>query len=215
MFSTLKRVALVAALVAASALVPAQANAADGCGAGWYKYGDGYLTKDQKWAAGTRNAWTYHSGRVRFCTENDTFNDDERRRALIGYPQSSYPFESWIIKNGTFSSFCVTQTVRIHMSGIKTSSSWSLGGSASKDGVGVSFSYSSSSDSLTVSVPGARVCGAANRQLIARTSGIVATAQNESGKIEWVELVTKLSGSYTSSGTKIGFNHTVTERDYS
>jgi len=55
---------------------------------------DGYLTKDQKWAAGTRNAWTYHSGRVRYCTENDTFNDDERRRALIGYPQSSYPFES-------------------------------------------------------------------------------------------------------------------------
>jgi len=59
------------------------------------------------------------------------------------------------------------------------------------------------------------VCGADNSQIIARTSGIIATAQNESGKIEWVELVTNLSGSYTSSGTKIGFSHTITERDYS
>jgi hypothetical protein len=215
MLSTLKRIGMVATLLVASALVPAQAYASDGCGSGWYKYGDGYLTKDQKWTAGSRNAWTYHSGRVRYCTENDTFNDDERRRALIGYPQSSYPFESWIIKNGTFRSFCVKQTVRVHMSGIKTSQSWSLGGSVSKDGPGINASYSATYDTLTVTVPGARVCGAASHQLIARTSGIVATAQNESGRIDWVDLITTISGSYTSNGTRIGFSHTVSERDYS
>lgn len=214
MFTKLKRLGIAAVLLAVPVLVPAPAYASDGCGSGWYKYGDGYLTKEQQWVSGSRSAWIYHSGRVRFCTENDTWNDDERRRALIGYPEDSYPFESWIFKYGGYSSFCVKQTVKIHMSGIESSSSWSLGGSVSKDGAGVSFSYSSSSDELTVTVPGARVCGADKAQLIARTSGIVATAQNESGHIEWVELVTNLSGSYNSGGAKIGFSHTVTERDY-
>lgn len=210
------RMGAVAAVVLGTLLVPAQAaNASDGCGEGWYKYGDGYLTKEQKWEAGNRNAWIYHSGRVRFCTENDTFNDDERRKALIGYPQDSYPFESWIIKNGGYSSFCVKQTIKVHMSGIKTSESWSLGGSVSKDGPGINASYSATYDTLTVTIPGARVCGPDRDQIIARTSGIVATAQDESGKIEWVELHTNISGSYSVNGTKYGFSHTLSERDVS
>lgn len=216
MFIKLKSAGVAAFVLAASVVVPAQAaNAADGCGSGWYKYGDGYLTKDQQWDKGSRNAWIYHSGRVRFCTENDTFNDDERRRALIGYPQDSYPFESWVMKNGSYSSFCVKQTIKIHMSGIQTSESWSLGGSVSKDGPGVNASYSATYETLTVTVPGARVCGPDRSQLIAQTSGIVATAQNESGKIEWVELHTNISGTYSVSGTKYGFSHTLSERDYS
>jgi hypothetical protein len=216
MFIKLKRAGIAVLLLAASVLVPAQAaNAADGCGEGWFKYGDGYLEKEQKWEAGSRNAWIYHSGRVRFCTDNDTFDDDERRRALIGYPQDSYPFESWIIKNGAYSSFCVDQTIKVHMSGIKTSESWSLGGSVSKDGPGINASYSATYETLTVTIPGARVCGPDKSQLIARTSGIVATAQDESGKIEWVELHTNISGSYSVNGTKYGFSHTLSERDYS
>ncbi len=215
MLIKITRFGIVGALLAASVLVPAQANATDGCGDGWYKYGDGYLTKDQNWSNNGRNAWTYHSGRVRFCTENDTWNDDERRRALIGYPSDSYPFESWIIKSTNFTSFCVQQTVKVHMSGIKTSESWSIGGSVDKGGPGVSASYSSTSESVTVTMPGAKACGANASSVTARTSGIVATAQNESGKIEWVELITRLTGSYNLNGNPVGFSHTVSERDYS
>ena len=91
---------------------------------------DGYLTKDSPWSgAGYHNAWIYHSGRVRFCTDNDTFNDDENRRVLIGYPSHSYPFESWVVKNGNYTKFCVRQTVKAHITGIKSSESWTIGGS--------------------------------------------------------------------------------------
>lgn len=212
----LRSAAAVVALVGAAVLVPTAAQAADGCGEGYYKYGDGYLEKDQQWTQSGRSAWIYHSGRVRFCTQNDTFNDDERRRALIGYPASDYPFESWVIKGTNYRSFCVSQKVRIHMSGIKTSSSWSLGGSVSKDGPGVSASYSSSTDTVTVTVDraGAKACSATNN-VIARTSGITATAQDDSGRVEWVELVTTISGTYSLNGTVVGFSHGLTERDYS
>lgn len=216
MFSTLKRVGIIVALVAGSVLVPAQAYAQDGCGSDYFKHSDGYLTADQHWAQGGRSAWIYHSGRVRFCTQDDPFNNDERRRAVIGYPASSYPFESWIIKGTNYRSFCVSQKVRIHMTGIKTSSSWGLEGSASKGGPGVAFSYNSSSDTVTVTVnrSGAKACSATH-DVIARTSGIVATAQNESGRVDWVELQTTISGRYVVSGTVVGFSHTFTEKDYS
>ena len=114
------KVGAMAAMVLATLLVPTQtANAADGCGSGWYKGSDGYLTKDDPWVgAGNHNAWIYHSGRVRFCNDNDTFNDDENRRVLIGYPQSSYPFQSQIMKNGRYAKFCVRQVVKAHLTGI-------------------------------------------------------------------------------------------------
>lgn len=208
--------ALAGLLLGGSALVaPQAAVAADGCGSGWYKYGDGYLTKDQKWEDGNRIAWIYHSGRVRFCTEDDTFNDDERRRALIGYPSDSYPFQSMVDKWGGYTQFCVKQSIKVHMSGIKTSESWSLGGSVSKDGPGVEASYSATYETLTVTMPGTKVCDADKDRVIAKTSGIVATAQDQTGKIEWVELNTTISGSFNRNGSKVGFSHTVTERDYS
>lgn len=215
MFKKLSGVGFVVALLAASALIPAQANAADGCGDGWYKYRDGYMTRDQQWpGSNNRNAWIYHSGRMRACTDNDTFNDDERRKVLIGYPSDSYPFQSQVFKNGSYNSFCVSQRIKVNMSGIKSSTSWTLGGSISKDDAGVEWSYSATYDTITVEFPGARVCDPDKSQLIARTSGITATADNETGHIEWVELHTTISGSYTVSGTKIGFSHTLIERDY-
>ena len=79
MFSRLKRGGIVVALVAGSVLVPGQAYAEDGCGSDYFKHSDGYLTADQHWTQSGRSAWIYHSGRVRFCTQNDPLNDDERR----------------------------------------------------------------------------------------------------------------------------------------
>ena len=216
MLRAFKRAGIVVALVAGSVLLPAQANAADGCGDDYFKHSDGYLTGDQHWTQSGRSAWIYHSGRVRWCTQNDPLNDDERRRAVVGYPSADYPFESWVIKGSNFRSFCVSQKIRIHMTGIKTSSSWSLGGSVSKDGPGVDFGYSSSTETVTVTInrSGAKACSAEN-DVIARTSGIIATAQDESGKVDWVELQTTISGSYSVNGTVVGFSHTFTEKDYS
>lgn len=78
------------------------------------------------------------------------------------------------------------------------------------------FGYSSSTDTVTVTInrSGAKACSAAN-DVIARTSGIIATAQDESGKVDWVELQTTISGSYVVNGTVVGFNHSFTEKDYS
>ncbi|MBT9257473.1 hypothetical protein KMZ32_16360 [Phycicoccus sp. MAQZ13P-2] len=211
------RALVVALVVAAGWVMPTAANAAQDCGDGWYKYRDGYMTSEKFWSTNvttSRNAWIYHSGRLRACTENDTFNDDERRRVLIGQPSESYPFESRVQKNGTYDSFCVTQKIKINMSGIKTSSSFSLGGGVSKNDAGVSWSYTDNTENLTVTLPGARVCGAANRELVAQTSGITATADDEGGKIEWVELYTTISGSYTIKGTKYGVATTLGERDW-
>lgn len=216
MLGKLMRAGAVTALVAGSAVVSAPAYASDGCGSDYYKHSDGYLTHDQHWSQSGRSAWIYHSGRVRWCTQNDWLNDDERRRAVIGYPSSSYPFESWVIKGSNYRDFCVRQKIRIHMTGIKTSSSWSLGGSVSTTGPGVSSTYSSSTDTVTVVVnrSGAKACSATNN-VIARTSGIIATAQDESGKVDWVELQTTISGHYVVSGTVVGFSHTFSEKDYS
>lgn len=67
------------------------------------------------------------------------------------------------------------------------------------------FSYCSSSETVTVTVDpdGAKACSADNN-VIARTSGIIATAQNESGRVDWVELQTTITGSYVVSGTVVG-----------
>jgi hypothetical protein len=198
----------------AAFLVPTQvAYAADGCGDGWFKQSDGYLTKDGPWqGAGSRNAWIYHSGRVRFCTDNDTFDNDENRRALIGYPSDSYPFESWVFKNGNYSKFCVRQTIRAHMTGIKSSDSWSISGAS--DGT-VSVSYSATYDTLTVTVAKTATCGPDKNQIIARTSGITVTADNESGKVDWVQLTTRLTMEYSVNGTKHVASHSLVEHDYS
>jgi hypothetical protein len=211
------RMGTAAAVVLATLLVPTQAAyASDGCGSGWYKESDGYLTKDGSWnGAGYHNAWIYHSGRVRFCTDNDTFNDDENRRALIGYPSDSYPFESWVDKNGNYSKFCVRQTVKAHMSGIKSSDSWSIGGSVSKDSVGVDASYSATYDTLTVSVAKTATCSTDANRIIARTSGITVTADDESGKVDWVQLTTRLTMEYWVNGTKYVDSHSLVENDYS
>lgn len=206
-----------AAVVAATLLVPVQgAYAADGCGDGWFKQSDGYLTKSVLWqGAGAHNAWIYHTGRVRFCTENDTFNNDENRRALIGYPSDSYPFQSEISKNGAYTRFCVQQTIEAYMTGIKTSSSWGIEGTVSKSDPSVTFSYNSSSESGTVRVARNAVCGAGDPRIFARTSGVTVTAQNESGKIVWVHLTTTITPQYNYKGAKYGDSFSLSEYDNS
>lgn len=218
MFGKSMRIGAAVALGAGMFVVlPAQsASAADGCGSDYFKESFGYLTADGPWqGAGGRNAWIYHAGKVVFCTQDDTWNDDENRRAVIGYPQSTYSFQSQVLKNGSYASFCVKQTIRAHMTGIKTSEAWDLGGSVSKDGPGVSASWSATYDTVTVSIAKTKVCGASARQIIAETSGIVVTASDESGKVEWVELTTQITGQYTVNGIKYGINHSLQEKDYS
>jgi hypothetical protein len=199
-------------------VVPAQAAyAADGCGDDWYKGSDGYLEKDGPWdGAGARNAWVYHSGRVRFCTQNDFIGDDNNRRALIGYPSDSYPFESWVMKNGNYSKFCVRQTIKAQITGVKSSESWTISGSVSKSSPSVSASYSSTSDTLTVTVAKTGTCSTTANQIIARTSGIEITGtSDDSAEVQWVELNTQLSIEYWVNGTKHVDNHNLTEKDYS
>jgi len=212
-----KQIGIAAAMILATLLVPAQAAyAADGCGEGWFKQSDGYLEKDDPWqGAGSHNAWIYHSGKVRFCTDDDTFNNDENRRALIGYPSDSYPFESWVFKNGTYTKFCVKQTVKAHMSGIESSTSWTLSGSVSKSSAGVSYSYSATYDTLTLTVAKTATCSTSASQIIARTSGITLTADDETGVVDWVQLTTTLNTEYWVSGVKYVQNHSLVENDYS
>jgi hypothetical protein len=213
-----KGVGIAAAVVALGAILgPVQgASAADGCGDGWFKQSDGYLTKSVQWQGlGAHNAWIYHTGRVRFCTEDDTFNNDENRRALIGYPSDSYPFQSEVDKNSAFTRFCVQQTVEAHLTGITTSSGWGIEGTVSKGDPGVTFTYSSSSESGTVSVARNAVCGADVARLFARVSGFSITAQNESGKVEWVHLATTINPQYMYKGTKNGDTFGLSEYDYS
>ncbi|HEV2888392.1 MAG TPA: hypothetical protein VGX49_15880 [Jatrophihabitans sp.] len=211
------RVAAAAAMVLATLLVPAPAAyAADGCGDGWYKESDGYLTRSHLWEGeGNRSAWIYHSGRVRFCTENDPFNDDENRKAIIGYTSDSYPFESRVDKWGNYSKFCVRQTIQARMTGIQTGQSWGLGGSYSKGDPGVSFEYSTTTETGTLTIARTRVCNDDIDRIVARVSGIIVTADNESGKIEWVSLTTTITAEYTINGTLYSDNHSVTEHDYS
>jgi hypothetical protein len=218
MSGKVKRVGLAAAaVVLATLLVPVQgAYAADGCGEGWFKQSDGYLTKDALWQGlGAHNAWVYHSGRVRFCTDNDTFNNDENRRALIGYPSADYPFQSEIRKNGPYARFCVRQVIEAHMTGITTSTSWSIGGSFSKSDPEVSWSYSSTSNSLTARVAKNAECGPDVNRILARTSGITVTAENDSGRIPWVRLITNISAHYRFQGAKVSDNFTLSEYDNS
>ncbi|WP_182376257.1 hypothetical protein [Nocardioides sp. WS12] len=212
-----KQIGIAAAMILATLLVPAQAAyAADGCGEGWFKQSDGYLEKDDPWqGTGSHNAWIYHSGKVRFCTDDDTFNNDENRRALIGYPSDSYPFESWVFKNGTYTKFCVKQTVKAHMTGIESSTSWTLGGSVSKSSAGVSYSYSATYDTLTLTVAKTATCSTSASQIVARTSGITLTADDETGVVDWVQLTTTLTTEYWVNGTKYVQNHSLVENDYS
>jgi hypothetical protein len=213
-----KGVGLAASVVAFAAfLVPVQgASAADGCGEGYFKQSDGYLTKSVQWQGqGAHNAWIYHSGRVRFCTEDDTFDNDENRRAVIGYPSDSYPFQSEVAKNGVFTKFCVQQTIEAHLTGMSGSTSWQLEGSISKGEPGVSFSYSSSSQSGTVTIARNAVCGAADPRIFARSSGITITAENESGKVAWVHLTTNITAQYMYKGAKYGDTFPLSEYDYS
>jgi hypothetical protein len=216
MIGKASRLAVAAAVVLATLLVPTQAYAADGCGDGWFKQSDGYLERVDNWQGnGGRAALTYHTGRVRFCTDDDTWDNDENRRALIGYPSDSYPFQSQVFKYGSWASFCVKQTISAHMTGIKSSDGWTIGGSVSKDSPSVSFSYSATYDTVTVNVAKTKTCGAAAKQIIEQTSGITVTADNETGKVEWVMLTTQITGEYTYNGVKYAINHSVMEHDYS
>jgi hypothetical protein len=218
MLRSIKRIAIVAAVMASTILVPMQAAyASDGCGDDWYKGSDGYLEKDDPWqGAGSHNAWIYHSGRVRFCTQNDFIGDDDNRRALIGYPSDSYPFESWIMKNGNYAKFCVSQTIKVYITGVKSSESWTISGTVSKSSPSVSASYSATYDNLTVTVAKTATCAANADQIIARTSGITVTGtSDDSAEIQWVELTTRLNIEYWVHGTKYVQNHSLVEKDYS
>lgn len=218
MLRTIKRLGIITAVLASMIVVPAQtAAASDGCGDDWYKGSDGYLEKDGPWdGAGPRNAWVYHTGRVRFCTQNDFIGDDDNRRALIGYPSDSYPFQSQVMKNGTYTKFCVRQTIKAQITGVKTSESWSISGSVSKGDPSVSASYSSSSETVTITVAKTGTCAAGANQIIARTSGIVITGtSDDSAEVQWVELNTQLTIEYWNNGTKHVDNHNLTEKDYS
>ncbi|MGN6244472.1 MAG: hypothetical protein ACTHQ3_12490 [Motilibacteraceae bacterium] len=202
-------------MVLTAFLVPTQAaSAADGCGDGWYKESYGYYTKDMSWqGAGNHNAWVYNSGRVTYCTDNDTFNDDENRKVRIGYPDK---LESWVAtKNGNYTRFCVQQTIKVHMTGIKSSTSWGISGEISKDDPSLGIDYSQTYDSLTLTFPGAHTCGADADQLVVRTSGTTVTADNETGEIQWVQLTTRLSMEYWSNGIKYGERKSLVENDYS
>ncbi|NEA34979.1 hypothetical protein [Streptomyces sp. SID13031] len=218
MFRSIKRLAIVAAVMASMIVVPMEAAyAADGCGDDWYKGSDGYLEKDEPWqGAGSHNAWLYHSGRVRFCTQDDFIGDDDNRRALIGYPSDSYPFESQIMKNGTYTKFCVRQTIKANITGVKSSESWTISGSVSKGDPSVSASYSATYDTLTVTVAKTATCSTSASQIIARTSGITVTGtSDDSAEVQWVELTTQLTMEYWVNGTKYVQNHSMTEKDYS
>jgi hypothetical protein len=210
------RTAAAAAIGLATLLVPAQsAHAADLCGSGWYKESDGYLQKDGVWSAGgNRAAFIHHAGRVRFCTDNDPSNDDQNRKARIGYP-TAYAFESDVNKRGNYRKFCMWQTIDVYMTGIQTSSSWSLGGSISKDGPGVSFSYSETQNTGRLTVAKGKNCGRNADSLTTRTSNVTVTADNESGEVQWVKLTTRIKAVYWINGTRHVDNYSVGERDYS
>ncbi len=111
--------------------------------------------------------------------------------------------------------FCVRQTIKAHMSGIKSSESWDISGTVSKDSASVSASYSATYDTLTVTVAKTATCAADKDQIIAQTSGIVVTADNETGKVEWVQLTTQLTMEYSYNGAKYVVNHSLVENDYS
>jgi hypothetical protein len=215
----LRRVTVMAAAAAlgmAMLLVPTQpAYAADGCGSGWSKESDGYLQKDDVWVGGgNRAAFIHHAGRVRFCTDNDKYVDDPNRRAVIGYP-IAYAFESDVNKRGHYRKFCMWQTIDVHMTGIQSSSSWSIGGTISKDSPGVTFSYSRTQNTVTVTYARNRNCAANADSLTTRTSNVVATADNDSGEVQWVKLTTRIRAVYWVNGTKHVDNFSVGERDYS
>lgn len=221
MFDKARRAALAVAMLLTALIVPVvpmhAAHAADGCGSGWYKASDGYFTKDGGWdpVGYYHSSHIWHTGKVRFCTENDTWNDDENRRARIGYPASTYPLESYVQKFGKYSAYCVRQFIEVRMTGIKTQDSWTIGGSVSKDSASVSFSYSATYDRVTVKIRGARACGKDARALAPSTSGIWVTADNESGKVQWVKLTTKIHAVYWLNGVKYSKDHYMHEYDYS
>lgn len=217
MLRTTKRIILAAAIVMTTLLVPQAAYAADGCGSGWYKESDGYFTKDAYWESNfdwRRNAWTYHQGKVRFCTENGTFQDDENRRVLIGYP-NDYAVQSMVDKNGSYAQFCVRQTIKVRIDNVKSGDAWTIEGGLSKSSAGVSASYTAEYDDLTVTVARPSTCGADAGKITTSTSGIEITGTNASAQVRWVQLTTRLHMEYYVNGDKYVHNHYVTENDYS
>ena len=58
-------------------------------------------------------------------------------------------------------------------------------------------------------------CGADANRIIARTSGITVTADDESGKVDWVQLTTRLTMEYSVNGTKYVDSQSLVENDYS
>lgn len=110
----------------------------------------------------------------------------------------------------------MTQVIRVYMTGVKSSESYSVGGSIGTSGADVSASYSASYDTMTVTIRGAKVCGASVSRLIARTGGITVTGtSDDSAEIQWVQLTTRLDVTYYSNGTKYGQAWTLDEKDYS
>lgn len=217
MLKTTERIVLAAAIVLTTLLVPQAAFAADDCGSGWYKESDGYFTKKDYWESNVdwrRNASTYHTGKVRFCTENGTFQDDENRRVLIGHPYD-YALQSMVDKNGNYAQFCVRQTIDVRVDNVKSGDSWTIGGEVSKSSPGVSASYSAEYDDLTVTVARPMTCGASRDRITTSTSGIVLTGTNARAQVRWVQLTTRLRMVYFVNGDKYVHNHHVTENDYS
>ena len=219
MHSIILRISATMAMLAASLLVlPASpSNAASGCGSGWYRESDAYMKNDGGWTGhGYRNAHIWHGGIVRFCTQDDFVGDDHNRRVLIGYPSDWSALESDVDKNGSYSQFCVRQVIKVYMTGVKTSESWSIGGSIEgKKAAGVSASYNAQYDNMVVRVAGARTCGATAKSIVVSTGGVVVTGtSDDSAEIRWVELTTRLEMVYWISGTKYVKSYSLTKKGY-
>lgn len=219
MHSITVRIAAVVAMLLASllALPASPANAASGCGSGWYRESDRYMKNDGGWTGhGYRNAHIWHGGIVRFCTQNDTIADDHNRRVLIGYPSDWSALESDVDKNGRYSQFCVRQIIKVYMTGVKTSESWSIGGSiAGKKSAGVSADYNATYDNMVVRVARASTCSASAKSIVVSTGGVVVTGtSDDSAEIRWVELTTRLDMVYWINGTKYVKNYSLTKKAY-
>lgn len=214
---TVRILATLAALTGSLLALPAlPADASSGCGSGWYRQSQGYFTKQSGWSGPNyRHAQIWHTGIAQYCTQNDMFNDDENRRVLIGYPADVYALDSQVDRQGRFSRFCVTQTVKAYLSGVLTSESWTIGGTVSKESPAIDVSYSPTYDRLTVRVARQTTCSTTATRLHVQTSGITLTGTNESAEVEWVEMTTKVSMTYWINGTKYVRNHSLVERDYS
>jgi hypothetical protein len=69
---------------------------------------------------------------------------------------------------------------------------------------------------MTLTISGAKVCGAANSRLIARAGGITVTGtSDDSAEIKWVQFTTRLDVTYNANGAKYGQIWSLTEKDVS